>query len=751
MRSTDLSFCCRDVVLCRGWASGLVFLWRMFRRTWLTIVGVAVMGLVCAPPNSIGQDVSPTQPDQVKGPPPFSNALTTPADSDGPTAGGQASNASLTIGNSDGLSADDDLVRLEEKAVKQAVSFIAPSVVMLETIGGSQGSGVSTAICVSESGLFLTSAYNLRDQPSSIFIKAASKPVADGANLELTTRRFIAQVVATDHSRNLMLLKTEADDSFPFFPISLNADNVNVRPGETVIAVGKIYDDRVPNLSVGIVSALGRVWSRAIQTDAKISRANYGGPLITLQGDVVGLLCPLSPGDESVEAGAEWYDSGIGFAVPLADYESRIDQMASGKDLYRGQLGVSLKGPDQFVDLPIIAHCQPNSPASEAGLMVGDRLLAIDDTEIENLAQMRHLLGPKFAGDEVGLRVSRGDQVISFNATLTDKIDPFIELAIGIVPRSASDEKGQLEIGHVFPGSPAEKAGLKIGQMITAVDGAEVESWEEFQSKLNQFDLGDSLVLQIAKDANGGADGDDSADDDQVADVSVDLVANQADPPSQLSDIVEVPNDEEGKSTLVEVQVADSANRCFAIVPDNDFDAVGKPALLVWVAEPGVHDFEGTLNATAKICQQNNLVLLVPESLDQTSWSPGENEFIAKAVQRFKKKVDFDSSRVAIAGEKTAGAMAALTAFTNREQFQGLVMFDTSFTPQLPNVKTYPTERLLIYTATSPEFKSVATLDKIIELLKTRKFPIYRSPDSAGRLIEIFSEVARWTRVLHRR
>src|SRR5262249_59547133 len=73
------------------------------------------------------------------------------------------------------------------------------------------------------------------------------------------------------------------------------------------------------SVSYGIISALGRVWGKAIQTDAKISPINYGGPLVDVTGRVQGILIPASPRGEDVTAGFEWYDSGIGFAIPMGD------------------------------------------------------------------------------------------------------------------------------------------------------------------------------------------------------------------------------------------------------------------------------------------------------------------------------------------------------------------------------------------------------------------------------------------------
>ena len=89
-----------------------------------------------------------------------------------------------------------------------------------------------------------------------------------------------------------------------------------MRVGQWAIAVGRTFESDRPNMAVGILSALDRVWGKAIQTDAAVSPNNYGGPLVDIRGRVLGVLVPLSPEAADEMAGVEWYDSGIGFAIP---------------------------------------------------------------------------------------------------------------------------------------------------------------------------------------------------------------------------------------------------------------------------------------------------------------------------------------------------------------------------------------------------------------------------------------------------
>ena len=122
-----------------------------------------------------------------------------------------------------------------------------------------------------------------------------------------------------------------------------------------MIAIGRSFDASQPNLSVGVVSALNRIWGKAVQTDAKISSANYGGALVDVRGRVLGVLVPLSPNAREEIAGADWYDSGIGFAVPLDHILSVLPRLKSGENLKSGLLGISFKGPNVYADPPLIS------------------------------------------------------------------------------------------------------------------------------------------------------------------------------------------------------------------------------------------------------------------------------------------------------------------------------------------------------------------------------------------------------------
>ena len=156
--------------------------------------------------------------------------------------------------------------------------------------------------------------------------------------------------------------------------------------------------DGLPSVSVGIISALDRIWGKAVQTDAKVSPTNYGGPLIDLEGRVQGVLVPASPQAEGETAGFEWYDSGIGFAIPLEDINAVLPRMIKGTEkkpvvLRRGYLGITMRSGDMYEAPPIIGTVAPGSAGDKAGIKPGDLVKSIDGKPVSNYAQVLHRFG----------------------------------------------------------------------------------------------------------------------------------------------------------------------------------------------------------------------------------------------------------------------------------------------------------------------------------------------------------------------
>ncbi len=148
-------------------------------------------------------------------------------------------------------SAADDRETLEQRAFRTAVDRVAPGVVRIETVGGRDqvgklefGAGATTGLVIDPDGYIVSSAVSFLNAPDSILVG-----LPDGA-------RKPARLVATDHSRMLVLLKIETDEPLP---VPEAAPEGEVRVGQWAIAVGRTFDSDRPNMSVGILSALDRV------------------------------------------------------------------------------------------------------------------------------------------------------------------------------------------------------------------------------------------------------------------------------------------------------------------------------------------------------------------------------------------------------------------------------------------------------------------------------------------------------------
>jgi serine protease Do len=386
------------------------------------------------------------------------------------------------------------LAEREQQAFDQAVRTVAPSVVRLETVGGAEtvqgvlvGDGPTTGLIVAPEGYIVSSAFNFARQPSGILA------VLPGG------QRVAARLVATDHSRSLVLLKIDAPEPLP---VPTATPLAEVLPGRWAIAVGRAFDPAQANVSIGIVSAVDRVWGKAIQTDAKISPANYGGPLIDVQGRVMGVLVPLSPQASGITAGVDWYDSGIGFAIPLSHIEQILPRLRDGQDLRAGLLGVSIRGQDLYAPA-VLAAVRVGSPAAKAGLRAGDELVSLDGRPTRHQAALKTELGRRYAGDRVRVGVRREGKEHELEVDLVAKLDPYDQPFLGILPepvaRGDKPKAGGVGVRWVFPASPAAAAGVTAGDRIVQVDGRPIADRAALSEALEALPVGQAVRLGIAR------------------------------------------------------------------------------------------------------------------------------------------------------------------------------------------------------------------------------------------------------------
>ncbi len=312
-----------------------------------------------------------------------------------PPAFGQESTPSLARGT-----------LLAPKAFRAAAAKVEPSLVRIEGFGGiaagalgggyqAPGEGPTTGLMISSDGYIVTSTFNFLRKPPIITVVTP-----DG-------RRHVAKLLGRDETRKICILKV---DGLGGWTVPEFADRDELKVGQWVVATGIGFGASQPALSAGIISATSRISDRAVQTDANLSPANYGGPLVDLDGRVVGICVPLSPQASSDAAGAEWYDSGIGFAVPLAGLEAVMAAMKEGKILQPGFLGVQAEPKGDPPTGAFIKEVVPDSPAAQAGLLPDDRIVSIGGIEIQDAKHLPSVIRRFLAGDKVAVEFERGGE-----------------------------------------------------------------------------------------------------------------------------------------------------------------------------------------------------------------------------------------------------------------------------------------------------------------------------------------------------
>jgi len=645
-------------------------------------------------------------------------------------------------------SAQDDLQVREESAMKQAVARVAPSVVRIETVGGLElvgkvliGTGPTTGLIVSEDGFIISSAFNFAQKPSSILVG-----LPDGT-------RTPAKLVATDHQRMLVLLKVNVDEKLAV-PDFVPEDQMQV--GQWAMAVGRTFESPQPNVSVGIVSALNRIWGKALQTDAKVSPANYGGPLVDIRGRVLGVLAPLSPQSTGEVAGIEWYDSGIGFAVPLAHVNSVLAKLKAGHDLHPGIMGISLTGKDIYSQPATIMACRPNSPASKAGLKAGDTIVEIDGQPVERQAQLRQQINRHYAGDTIRVVAMRDKERIERDVPLVDHLDPYQRAFLGVLPRrdlSAADvqvaEKDAAKAGekpadkpaeespadesknkstdktsekpagvivrYVYPGSPAEKAGVKVGDKIVSVDGAPVANRESLLELAGGFEIDQQVALVVQRGADKSA---------EKVDLKAQLVAETAGVPAEMPPPRDRREKVEGERPHVgafAVKIPEFENNCLAYVPEN-YDPQAQYGIVVWLHPPGGFKDDELVAQWKDRCGRNDLILLAPKSADAAKWLPTEAAFVRKAIDEIRNTYHVDSARIVVYGQQAGGSLAYLLAFANREVIRGVAAVDAPLMGRA--LENDPAYRLAFFGTTAKKATFAAQIAAGIDQLEKLKYTV---------------------------
>ena len=332
-----------------------------------------------------------------------------------------------------------------------------------------------------------------------------------------------AKVVGVDRETDLAVLKIEAR-SLPHLELG---DSRALRQGQLVMAFGSPLGLR-NSVSLGVVSSIARQLKPDspmiyIQTDAYINQGNSGGPLVDVNGRVVGLNTMIL----SQSGGSE----GIGFAVPSDILRGVFDQIRKEGHVHRGEIGVSVQTITPLLatglKLPqdwgvLVADATPDGPADRSGVQPGDIVLSLDGKPMENARQLEVNLYPHPVGDKVTLEVLRGSDRLTMDVPVVaedddpqrfaDLVDPAKNLIpkLGILGIEIDKRLAAMlpdlrrEYGVVVAaraaGSDGSEVDLRPGDVIYAMNNQPTATVAALQTALAQLKSGDPVVLQLERD-----------------------------------------------------------------------------------------------------------------------------------------------------------------------------------------------------------------------------------------------------------
>ncbi len=569
------------------------------------------------------------------------------------------------------------LLELEQSAFRSAVRAVESSVVQIETFGGLErvgeelvAEGPTTGTIVSSDGWIISSLFSFRAQPASILVS-----LPDG-------KRAAARIVARDYSRELVLLKI---DEVSDLPVPAVCPKNELTVGQWAIALGKTYDSKSVSQSVGIVSALGRAYDKAIQCDAKISPVNYGGPLVDLQGRVIGILAPISPGAFLEGDSSQLYDSGIGFAIPMQDVLERLKRLQSGENIRSGKLGVVAADQNEFVGPVKIAGAAPGSPAAKAGIRAGDLLIEAAGKPVRMLAHLRHALGPTDAGQTLKIAVERDGKRIELESVLAEEIPTYRQRFAGL--RLKKREAGGIEIIDVETNSPAEKSKLAVGDLIVECNGEKISELADLKRIVAVSELDVPLQLVVEKEA-------------ARRDVSLSVVVWPKDLPSELPPTPsEV--DDSLQTEIVDLTLGDFPNKAFAVVPP--LAQKRRLGLLVLYPEPGEVDRNKVQSAFGNFARDQGWIVAVIPSSNPTAWSREEVELAARVLGRLEVAYTLDESKIVFGGVSVGGRLGILAAAVNRQRVAGTLAVGTQLSSLPLKIESAPLESLQFLFAGKPD------------------------------------------------
>ncbi|MEN8158858.1 MAG: trypsin-like peptidase domain-containing protein [Myxococcota bacterium] len=392
---------------------------------------------------------------------------------------------------------------LEERIITVSEQ-VKPSVVFVQAIvrvNDRKSEVTGSGVIASADGLVLTNHHVVeRAEKVEVSVPGRKQP-------------YRAEVLGTDKQTDLAVLRIQPGEPLAVARFGQIDD---VRVGQWVLAIGNPYglDGTV---SLGIVSAKGRnleiphLLNDFIQTDAMIDRGSSGGPLVDLEGRVIGI-------------NSRGQGRGIGFTIPVDTVLEVLAQISNG-GVERGWLGVSIQPLDRdlaaHLGIPsatgvIVNSVAEGSPAAKAGLRAGDVLTdfagrSVEAEKEEDLGDFQRRVARTEPGAEVRLGLLRDRKAKTARVTLAaqPKVEPaeadsdfgyqVLEITENLFRSERLATREGAYVSFVAGGSPAAEAGLARGDVVVRIGDRRIESLDDFRSATRAAEGEERVLVQARR------------------------------------------------------------------------------------------------------------------------------------------------------------------------------------------------------------------------------------------------------------
>ncbi|ACC70026.1 DegQ family serine endoprotease [Paraburkholderia phymatum] len=371
-----------------------------------------------------------------------------------------------------------------------------------------QNSGVGSGFILSPDGYVMTNAHVI-DDADTIYVTLTDK------------REFKAKLIGVDERTDVAVVKINAAN-LPTVPIG---DSNKVRVGEWVVAIGSPFGLE-NTVTAGIVSAKGRDtgdYLPFIQTDVAVNPGNSGGPLINMQGEVIGINSQIY----SRTGGF----MGISFAIPIDEAMRVADQLKASGKVVRGRIAVAIgevtKDVADSLGLPkaqgaLVSSVEPGGPADKAGVQPGDIILKFNGHNVDTATDLPRMVGDTKPGTKATITLWRKGQTREVPVTVAEmqpekaaKADqkkaptpkPRASNALGVaVSDIPAEQMKSLKLHNGVQvdavDGPAARVGLQRGDIILRVGDTDITSAKQFEEVTSHLDASKMVALLVRRGEN---------------------------------------------------------------------------------------------------------------------------------------------------------------------------------------------------------------------------------------------------------